>query len=112
MSYHSSSNFQDIYTIQIMTSPCLDDTLPLVMTVEESDDKISELSDGEKTNHESNISISPNNKSNSGSSVKILYEVINLKDSGSKTLEVMNMKVSEICRNILLDIKDENIKNS
>ena len=90
-----------------MTSTCLDDTLPL--TLEDSDEEILESSDGERTNYESDISFS--DKSKSGSSVKILYEVITLKDSGSRTLEAINMKVLELCRDILLDILDENIKD-
>ena len=90
-----------------MTSTCLGDTLPL--TLEDSDEEILESSDGERTNYESDISFS--DKSKSGSSVKILYEVITLKDSGSRTLEAINMKVLKLCRDILLDILDENIKD-
>ena len=57
-----------------------------------------EFSTDEGTNYGTDISISPNSyekedKSNSGSSVKILYEVVNITDSDSGASGVENKKV-------------------
>ena len=75
-----------------MTTINLNDTLPL--TTENSNEKVIELSDDENTYYGSDFSFSENSE---GSSIKLLYEIINLENSNSQFLEARNI----ICRAIL-----------
>ena len=85
-----------------MTTTSLDDTLPL--TFENFDEEIVEFSDEERTYYGSDISFSGDSK---GSSIQILYEIINLEGSNLWILEAPNIK---LCRTILLEILEENIE--
>ena len=132
-----------------MSSPSLDDTLPMDLTVEvsdeelleldatipivrtilDSDEEISETELSEATNYDKEISFSPvwqsspqksktEQKSKSqDSSIKVLYEVINLTNSDSENSEdklttktrildkkKVNIDVNNMCREILMSI--------
>ena len=84
-----------------MTTTSLNDTLPL--TTENSNEKVIELSDDEKTYYGSDFSFSEDSE---GSSIQLLCEIINLENSNSQYLEAPNI----ICRAILLELLEEMIK--
>ena len=84
-----------------MTTINLNDTLPL--TAENSNEKVIELSDDEKTYYGSDFSFSKDSES---SSIQLLCEIINLENSNSQYLEAPNI----ICRAILLELLEEMIK--
>ena len=74
-----------------MTTINLNDTLPL--TTENSNEKVIELLDDEKTYYGSDFSFSENSED---SSIQLLYEIINLENSNSQFLEAPHT----ICRAI------------
>ena len=81
-----------------MTTINLNDTL--LLTAENSNEKVIELSDDEKTYHGSDFSFSENSE---GSSIQLLYEIINLENSNSQFLEAPNT----IRRAILLELLEK-----
>ena len=84
-----------------MTTTSLNDTLPL--TTENSNEKVIELSDDEKTYYGSDFSFSEDSE---GSSIQLLCEIINLENSNSQYSEAPNI----ICKAILLELLEEMIK--
>ena len=107
----------------------LDATIPIVRTILDSDEEISETELSEATNYDTEISFSPvwqsspqklkiEHKSKSqDSSIKVLYEVINLTNSDSENSEdqlimkkrileekKVNIDVNNMCREILMSI--------
>ena len=107
----------------------LDATIPIVRTILDSDEEISETELSEATNYDTEISFSPvwqsspqksktEQKSKSqDSSIKVLYEVINLTNSDSENSEdklttktrildkkKVNIDVNNMCREILMSI--------
>ena len=81
-----------------MTTTSLNDTLPL--TTENSNEKVIELSDDEKTYYRSDFSFSEDSE---GSSIQLLCEIINLENSNSQYSEAPNV----ICKAILLELLEE-----
>ena len=84
-----------------MTTTSLNDTLPL--TTENSNKKVIELSDDEKTYYGSDLSFSEESE---GGSIQLLCEIINLENSNSQYSEAPNI----ICKAILLELLEEMIK--
>ena len=84
-----------------MTTINLNDTL--LLTAENSNEKVIELSDDEKTNYGSDFSF---NEDSEGSSIQLLCEIINLENSNSQYSEAPNI----ICKAILLELLEEMIK--
>ena len=107
----------------------LDDTIPIVRTIMDSDEEISDTELSEGTNYDTEISFSPvwqsspqksktEQKSKSeDSSIKVLYEVINLTNSDTENSEdkltmkkifldknKVNIDVNNMCREILMSI--------
>ena len=107
----------------------LDDTIPIVRTIMDSDEEISDTELSEGTNYDMEISFSPvwqsspqksktEQKSKSqDSSIKVLYEVINLTNSDSENSrnqlimkkrifdkKKVNIDVNNMCKEILMSI--------
>ena len=107
----------------------LDATIPIVRTILDSDEEISETELSEATNYDTEISFSPvwqsspqksktEQKSKSqDSSIKVLYEVINLTNSDSENSEdkltmktrildkkKVNIDVNNMCREIVMSV--------